>query len=176
MVTSNSYFYLGVCGLIKDLSGGEASRLSLDSLFNQRNRNQSCLFIVYFDDMISNLKALLFFENMNSNVVFISKNENISKLCSIFGFNSIKVEMIMGVNAMFRKRSEYDIKRTVLSNMERKVITRLLDGDSAMKLARKEKLSDKTISHHKRSALVKVGVGNINLLFDSINKDIFSLL
>ncbi|MFZ1873378.1 MAG: LuxR C-terminal-related transcriptional regulator [Chania sp.] len=176
IVTNNSYFYLGVSSLVNDLSEGEISRLSLDSFFKKRNHNESCLFIVYFDDMISNLKALLFFEGMNSNVLFVSNNKNIMNLCSSFGFNSIKIKTIMGVNAMFRRRSENEVKKNVLSNMERKVITRLLDGDSNIKLARKEKLSDKTISHHKRNALMKVGVGNINRLFDGINKDIFSLI
>jgi DNA-binding CsgD family transcriptional regulator len=134
------------------------------------------MFIVFFDDMISNLKALLFFENMSNNVIFISKNRNIINLCSSFGFNDLKIKATMSINAMLRKKSEKEGRRNLLSHMERKVITRLLDGDSNVKLAKKEKLSDKTISHHKRNALMKVGVGNINLLFDDINKDIFSLL
>ncbi|MHA7844960.1 helix-turn-helix domain-containing protein [Serratia sp. D1N4] len=176
IVTKNSYFYLGVSSLINELSEGEVSMSSLDSFFKKNNYNESDLFVVYFEDMMSNLKALLFFEGVSNDVVFISKNKNIVNLCSNFGFNSIKIKTTIGVNAMFRKRREKEDKGRVLSNMERKVITRLIDGDSNTKLARKEKLSEKTISHHKRSALMKVGVSNINLFFDDINKDIFNFL
>ncbi|WP_337265063.1 MULTISPECIES: helix-turn-helix domain-containing protein [unclassified Serratia (in: enterobacteria)] len=177
IVTNNSYFFLGISDLISDLPEGGASRLSLDSFLSKRYHNESALLVFYFEDMMSVFKILLFLDGVNNDTVFISKNKNIIKLCSAFGFNSIKIKSIMSVNAVYRKRKSQDeCKIKVLSNMERRVMTRLLDGDSNSALARKENLSDKTISHHKRSALVKVGVNNINLFFDDINKDIFSLL
>lgn len=176
VVTDNSYFHLGVSSLIQRSSEGNIAILPFDFNLKKNAYNELGVFIVYFDDMISNFKALLFFENLNSDVMFFSRSQQVVRLCSKFGFSSVKVKEAMNTNVMFRERNRIGDKKKVLSYMEWQVITKLLDGDSNIKLARKTKLSDKTISHHKRSALFKVGVRDINLFFDNINKDIFKFI
>lgn len=176
VVTDNSYFHLGVSGLINGYSENTISKLSLDCFFKTGCYVDSDFFFVCFDDIVSNFKALLFFDGMNNDVMFFSKNNKVVKLCLSFGFNSAKIETAMDINVMFRKRDRKGYRKKVLSNMECNVITKLLDGDSNIKLATKKRLSAKTISHHKRSALLKVGLDDISSFFDNINKDIFELL
>ncbi|MBL5829176.1 LuxR C-terminal-related transcriptional regulator [Serratia fonticola] len=176
VVTDNSYFYLGLTEFFSGLPNHSMSKLSLNFFCKTNNYRGSDLFFVCFDDMLSNFKALLFFESMNNDVVFFSKNNKVSELCSRFGFNGNKIEKIMDVNVMFRKRDENGDRRKLLSKMEVKVITKLLDGESNVNFARKVKRSEKTISHHKRRALFKVGLDDINLFYNNINKDIFDIL
>lgn len=176
IVTNDSYFYLGMSKLISEFPETDISRISFNSLFKTSGCNNLALFVVYLDDMLSNFKALLFFERMNNNVVFLSKNNNVMKLCSKFGYDSVKIKTFMGVYAMIRQESKSGDRMQLLSNMEKNVIVNLLDGESNIKLAKRNRLSDKTISHHKRSALLKVGVDNINVFFDNISKDIFKVI
>jgi DNA-binding CsgD family transcriptional regulator len=161
---------------MSDFPDAEISRMSFDSFFKTLRYDKSALFIVCLDDMVSNFKALLFFERMSNDVVFVSKSHNIMKLCSNFGYQSVRIKTFIGARAMIRKGYESGRKIELLSSMEKNVIINLLNGESNVKLAKQNRLSDKTISHYKRSALSKVGLGNINLFFDNINKDIFKVL
>ncbi|MBC3381669.1 hypothetical protein H8I69_21375 [Serratia fonticola] len=56
------------------------------------------------------------------------------------------------------------------------MLSSLLRGCSMKDLAIKEGLSYKTISAHKRNGLIKLGIKNMKLLINDVNKDVLNTL
>ena len=176
IITNDEYFYIGIYALLKDRGDNNVVfRVTTNDFeeFYKHHLFDSCLFIVYLHAVSESFVALSHLEKVHGKVIFFSKNTRTFKICNFFGVSCIDVERIEEIDTILKySNSIYPIKKGLLSQKEKHVLVKLLNGWSINNLATVNDVSYKTISAHKRNGLSKLGVNSISLLVNGVSDDV----
>ncbi|MFC0227477.1 LuxR C-terminal-related transcriptional regulator [Serratia aquatilis] len=142
--------------------------------FNNHDYNLTSLLQLvgeYLPKTHPNSKVILIGDiaKVNSLKYYFSRLSNVSAILDkTIAIDELRKELL-GINT--NKAQKLERTSPLLSMRELQVLQMLLDGDTATKIADNLQLNFRTVSHHKRAALAKLGVRSLCPLVSLRSKD-----
>ncbi|WP_114195740.1 response regulator transcription factor [Edaphovirga cremea] len=166
IISNDLYMLAGLRWLMKEKLGIAINSRAIDlRSHNKAYLDPNRVLLICVDSESETIALLSLITETNSKVIIIGECASDEALSHYCGCHYIpKNSSVENFNTLFitiMHASEMQIKN-VLTTREKTVLKELLRGKPGTSVAKKLDISPKTISAHKRSALHKLGLKNIN--------------